>query len=60
MASDVLEALAALEQRKKDLEEQKAKWPDVRRVAKRLSEALEENHFAERLRQAQEGNGEHH
>jgi len=60
MASDVLEAKAAAEQRKKDLEAQVAKWPAVNRVAQRLSEALEENHFVERLRMAQEGRGDHH
>ncbi len=60
MGNDVLEAKAAAEQRKKDLEEQLSKWPAVNRVARKLSEALEENHFTERLRMAQEGRGEHH
>ncbi len=60
MVSDVLEAKAAAEQLKKDLEEQKAKWPEVLKVAKALSDLFEENHFANRLRNAQEGQSEHH
>jgi len=58
MASDVLEAKAALEQRKKDLAAQKAKWPAVRWVADALADALEENHFVERLKRAQEGHSD--
>jgi hypothetical protein len=60
MANDVLEAKAALEKAKKDLEIQRAKWPLVRKIAQDIYDALEENHFSERLRIAQEGWREHH
>jgi diadenosine tetraphosphate (Ap4A) HIT family hydrolase len=60
MTSDTLEAKATLAQMQRDLEIQKSKWPMVRRVADALAEALEENHFVEKIRIAQEGNSERH
>lgn len=60
MTSDVVEGKAELAKMRRELEAQKAKWPLVHAIAKAMSDALEENHFTERLRIAQEGRGERH
>lgn len=60
MISDAAEGRAELMRMRRDLAEQKAKWPMVRSIAKAMHEAIEENHFTERLRLAQEGRGDDH
>jgi len=43
------EAEKAREKAQADLDETRARWPEVRRVAASLREVREANHFAERI-----------
>lgn len=56
--TDYAEAKKAVEREKKALDEQKAKWPRVKDVARALSDLLEENHFSERIKDSWGGNHE--
>ena len=58
MSSEVFEAKAARDKMLRELEIQKAKWPHVNWLRQQLEAVVEENHFAERLRRAQEGNSD--
>lgn len=49
------EAQEAVERSQKALDEARAQTPVIRALAAQLREARQENHFAERVRQALEG-----
>lgn len=51
-ATDADEARHAVEQATARLSEGRGRWPEVRRRAEALTHTYEENHFAERVRDA--------
>jgi hypothetical protein len=52
--TDAVEAKRALEKARRDLTAQQAMWPRVNRAARLLGDALEDNHFGERIWRALE------